>query len=147
MLGPPTRGTSQVLGAAAAAISCSLLSHHLASRETELHSEVLCWILLPLLSRLSQSAAGTGRLSKPVLDGRSHAASPSSGLLWVLAFCISVAAVFKSENGEIALQVSDTFLFTGRLGIYQTLIIYPAAAIDPLTFDTAEALCCRQHSP
>ncbi|KAK8879273.1 hypothetical protein PGQ11_000567 [Apiospora arundinis] len=104
MLGPPTRGTPQVLGAAAAAISCSLLSHHLASRETELHSEVLCWILLPLLSRLSQSAAGTGRLSKPVLDGRSHAASPSSGLLWVLAFCISVAAVFKSENGEIALQ-------------------------------------------
>ncbi|KAK8069842.1 Capsule-associated protein [Apiospora phragmitis] len=105
MLGPPTKGPAQeVLGAAAAAVLHSLISHHVTTRETELHSEVLCWILLPLLSRVPWPPSGTGRLSKPVLDGRLPATLPSSGLLWVLASCISVAAVCKSENGESELQ-------------------------------------------
>lgn len=105
MLVPPTKGPARVLGAAAAAVICSLISHHLATRETELHSELLCWILLPLASRTPWPSSGAGRLSKPVLDGRHQAALPSSGLLWVLAFCFSVAAVCKSENGESQLQV------------------------------------------
>ncbi|KAK8085358.1 glycosyltransferase family 90 protein [Apiospora hydei] len=118
MLGPPTKGPTQVLRAAAAAVLGSLISHHVATKETEVHSELLCWILLPLLSRVPWPQSGTGRLSKPVLDGRPSAARPSSGLLWVLAFCISLAAVCKSENGEGELQPLLTPLLLTLQGHY-----------------------------
>ncbi|KAK7931550.1 hypothetical protein PG985_002262 [Apiospora marii] len=108
MLVPQTKGPIRVLGAAAAAAIYSLISHHIATRETELHSELLCWVLLPLASRVPWPSSGAGRLSKPVLDGRHPAALPSSGLLWVLAFCLSVAAVWHYTVAALSPNLGST---------------------------------------
>ncbi|KAK8054007.1 hypothetical protein PG996_013308 [Apiospora saccharicola] len=151
MLVPQNKGPNRVLGAAAAAVICSLISHHVATRETELHSELLCWVILPLASRVPWPSSGAGRLSKPVLDGRHPAALPSSGLLWVLAFCFSVAAVCKSENGESQLQghhavaaISPTLGSTKGHGrdtstrqskVYGTLFVSAVAVLSLMRWD------------
>ncbi|KAK4210279.1 hypothetical protein QBC37DRAFT_429048 [Rhypophila decipiens] len=120
--------TTQTAGSA---LLCSLLAQYLTptfrqgggQQESEVLSEAVCWIALPVLFRLfgASRTAGTSRELLPhyhSTDGGQHqqhrqAAGSvwSPGLVaWLVASGVSVACWFKAEVGSLGLFVSLVFL-------------------------------------
>ncbi|KAF4978242.1 hypothetical protein FZEAL_5347 [Fusarium zealandicum] len=92
----------QVGGLAGAAVLCTTLSQHLASRRSELCSELVCWLVLPVLFRYSKR-------SKPATD---PAVAPFSGAgaqtlswrsQWIVAAGIAVTCLYKAESRALGL--------------------------------------------
>ncbi|KAI1328240.1 glycosyltransferase family 90 protein [Xylariaceae sp. FL0255] len=96
---------------ASAALLCTTLTQFLASEQTELPSEVLCWISLPwILDKRSptldaelppiSATLKTKALSRPN--------PPSSTSLWMIALCITVFSVFRAGWGLVVLFPAST---------------------------------------
>lgn len=85
-----------------ASLFCSLLVQRSFTQQSELPSEIICWTVLPLLSKYTRwpvtRTVGISDLSdiRPI-PFRS---------LWVIAAGVTVSSAYKSENGIIELLVS-----------------------------------------
>ncbi|KUJ23249.1 glycosyltransferase family 90 protein [Mollisia scopiformis] len=92
----------QVTAAAGGAISCTVLVRRLSSQQSETSSELLCWVILPFLSRIkaSRDINTNSRAASPSIAEPHHASSRS---LWVVAACLTVASCFQAEIGTIGL--------------------------------------------
>jgi hypothetical protein len=121
---PQLDGGDPVALSAAAAVLFTLLSHYMFSRPSELLSELLCWLLLPILFRVSKrlgvtpSPASTGSL---VMNNRPRPASSIS--LWAFAACLGVVSFYKTEkitieffvSRALGIQIYDQFSYAKRL--------------------------------
>lgn len=94
-----------ITGPAGAAAMYTVVIHYLSSNAAELWSELLCWILLPILFRntlrssysLGDSKGSKNSLPSPIL--RSHGLGVAAGSipLWAVAFAIAVVSVYRAE--------------------------------------------------
>lgn len=110
---------------------CTVLTQHLSSRQSEVCSETLCWIMLPVLFTVARrwdiSTISTATLSS---DPGSHAASSTS--LWIVAAGIATACCYKAEMGMIGFLVgSSSWLKKGG-----TLTKDLAASVDSASSDS-----------
>lgn len=90
------------------ALLCAILTHHYSSSRSELYSETLCWMILPILFKVT-SHADLNTLSKENLTVNYRRRTTSSSTLWLLAGCITTACIYKTENNIIVLFVSNSF--------------------------------------
>ncbi|KAI1818542.1 glycosyltransferase family 90 protein [Poronia punctata] len=107
-----TRTVDPLTWSAGAALVCGVAAHYLGSRQTEIASELLCWIFLPLIfdkanhQRLLGLDRHDGTL--PSHDSSKPAAASGSGdvpvsSIWIVAICIAICSVFRSERDIIVL--------------------------------------------
>ncbi|KAK3935744.1 hypothetical protein QBC46DRAFT_396768 [Diplogelasinospora grovesii] len=94
-----------VVGSAGSAVLFTGLTQHLASRQHELSSEILCWILFPFLFSISVQPSLEERFAGNI---KSKTASPTLSL-WVVAACITIASISKAEIGPVRLYVRGSF--------------------------------------
>ena len=100
---------------AGAALLCTVLSQYLSARPSELYSELLCWLTLPLLfgfvQRLeTRTRPKTGALVSDFAVEHnfpsSHFYSSPSNAAWIVATGITIATFYKTEQPVIELFVS-----------------------------------------
>ncbi len=89
---------------AAATLFCELLTQRLLTRQTEIMSEALAWVLLPLLVRAGRRR-DQAEIAAPV--AASTATTPGSKVGLVLfAAGIAISSFCKAENGTSRFYVS-----------------------------------------
>ena len=88
-----------------AAVLCTLLAQHLSSRRSELWSELVCWLILPALFKVT--ARGDPGREKPTLPGGLKAGTkPSRWSAWIFAASVVISTYSKAEGGVPKLCVS-----------------------------------------
>lgn len=95
-----------VVSTGAAAIFTTL-SQHLSTKQSELCSEICCWLILPGIIRAGNTleCGSTARMDKvPSLPWASQ--KPASVSLWVVAVSLAAICWYKAEIGTIELFVS-----------------------------------------
>lgn len=99
------KGQDHAVAFAAATLFCELLTQRLLTRQTEMVSEALAWVLLPLLVRAGQRR-GQGEMAPPAAANT----TTSGGGFGVVLFAagISVASFCKAENGTSRFYVSSS---------------------------------------
>lgn len=95
-----------ITGLAGAALLFSLLSQYLSTPESEVGSEIVCWIILPILFGISQNKV----LSRDVRR-LFHDSVGSRTSLWVVAGGIAIACVYEAEIGRVGLFVRTSTLY------------------------------------
>jgi uncharacterized membrane protein YkvI len=95
-----------------AAVLCTLVAQRLFSRQSEFCSEILSWIILPILFKITSTPAGENKHTSNVSELR----STSSRSLWIVATCLAVSCWYKAENGIVELLVSNSFEMTSVPG-------------------------------
>ncbi|KAL7628431.1 hypothetical protein AAE478_002634 [Parahypoxylon ruwenzoriense] len=90
---------------AGAALLSGVLTQHLSPRQPEICSDLLSWLLLPVLLRAArrQDAIRFPRTSSPPLSNPKILIpqTPSPASLWVVALGIAAFCIFKIENGAV----------------------------------------------
>ena len=92
---------------AGAALLCSALAQLLTSRDVELPSETICWVVLPALVELTRRWGGKRVASKTLL-GRASGAVASTRA-WLFALGVAVACLYRAEEQVVVLFVSHPF--------------------------------------
>ena len=92
-----------VIRVTGAALICSLLTQWLSSRQSELCSELLAWILLPMVFRAIKRQPDVDRLL-----GTEIKPAPASSLC-IVTLSVAVFSVFQAENGLVVFFVSSPF--------------------------------------
>lgn len=101
----PVRRIDPITQLVGAAISSSLLRHHLFARESELLSEALSWMILPAIHYYWGSSRVRSGSRATVSGPLEHA--PASGVsLWAAALAVSSASLYQAEYGIIAFFAS-----------------------------------------
>ncbi|SPJ72128.1 related to capsule-associated protein [Fusarium torulosum] len=95
----PRNYPDPVVGSTAAAIVFTALTRYYAIRRLELCSEVVCWVILPLLFKYARSPkpGNTSRL----LPNAPQKPQYSSASQWLVAFGVASAAFFTAESNAI----------------------------------------------
>lgn len=88
---------------AGAALLCSILTQWLSSRQSELCSETLAWILLPVVFGVAKQQPDIDQL--PGTETR----PASTYSLWIVALSIVTLCVFQAESGLVVFFVSSPF--------------------------------------
>ncbi|KAK1672167.1 hypothetical protein BDP55DRAFT_558846 [Colletotrichum godetiae] len=111
---------------AGAAVIYTIVTQYLSSNAAELWSELLCWLLLPFLYRsarqnpysLGDRKTSKNSLPSPVLRRPSFVVAAGSVSLWVVAFAIVVASVYRAEYKTtiVFLPILSPLLFLARKG-------------------------------
>jgi hypothetical protein len=105
-------GIGQVTGPAVAAVLCTVVvAQHHSSRLSEVSSEALCWVILPILFAIAKRSdadiSSRAALSDSLIPNAGpRPASPIS--LWTVAICVTAASCYKAEIGAITLLVSNS---------------------------------------
>jgi len=94
-----------VVSFTAAAVLSTVVAQHLSSRQSEVSSEALCWILLPILFMVANQPKVL-TVSREPLASKPTSRYASSRSLWIVAVCVVTACSFKAEIGMIVLLVS-----------------------------------------
>lgn len=138
---------SEAAVSAGAALLCTTLRQHLSTRQSELYSELLCWITLPLLFKAVQQPKSRThhKAAFPIHDSGGQRASlffSSYKTLWVVASGITVATVYKTEYPVIEFFVSDseelcTALFSNQ----------PIANVNASSSDSSDLSTIRNYAP
>lgn len=103
MLKPRLDSVDSVVAPAVAALLCTVVAQHLYSQQAELYSEILSWILLPVLFRTIKR---TNVDAIPISIPNAPITSPvPSRSLWIIAVGIAAASFYKAENKLITLFV------------------------------------------
>lgn len=89
-------------GSAAAAVICSLVVRSLTSREAEVGSDIVCWVLLPVLFVSWEVRWAHTRSQRPIHDARGSRIS-----LWLVAGGIAAACLYRAELDREGLFVSN----------------------------------------
>lgn len=95
--------SSHVSKQAALAIVFAVLAQYESSTQTELCSELLCWVVLPVLVRKDKARKAHTDIddtSKPALPSHLvvHKNDTSSTSLWLVALCLMLASVYRAES-------------------------------------------------
>ncbi|KAI0012689.1 hypothetical protein F4779DRAFT_614410 [Xylariaceae sp. FL0662B] len=91
-----------VTRSAGAALLCSVLTQRLSSAQSELFSEMLCWIVLPIVFRIARRPdADVDKFSKAIAPGRPMNQRASTASLWAVALSIATFCIFKAETGMV----------------------------------------------
>ncbi|MBE3045457.1 hypothetical protein IMZ48_23500, partial [Candidatus Bathyarchaeota archaeon] len=91
--------------AAIAAVLCTLLTQHLSSRRSELWSELVCWLILPALFKVTaRSDPGSEKQTLP--GGPEAETKPARWSAWIFATSVVISIYFKAEGGILKLCVS-----------------------------------------
>lgn len=101
----PIEEFGSITGPAGAAAIYTVVTHYLSSNAAELWSELLCWLLLPILFRstrqspygLGDSKGSKNNLPSPVPRSPGSGVAPGSVSLWAVAFAIAVVSVYRAE--------------------------------------------------
>lgn len=102
---PRLDGIDPVVGWICADSLCTLLRQRFSSGPSELSSEALCWMFMPLLFMVAKRSRTTN-FPKAAVSFHSEAQFPYSWPLWIFATCIATVCVYKEENRSIAFFVS-----------------------------------------
>jgi hypothetical protein len=89
---------------AGAALLSSALAQYLATRDVELPSETICWVILPALLQLKKRCGSGGATSGKLL-GRASSAVASTRA-WLFALGVTAACWYRSEEHIVTLFVS-----------------------------------------
>lgn len=109
-------GQANVVAPAIAAALSAVLCRKLATRPGELTSEILCWILLPLLFAITKSSKSqtASRFNIPFINED----KPDVSLVCsVFALGVAVASFCKAENGVIGFFVRFLSSFTRFISV------------------------------
>ncbi|KAI8631685.1 glycosyltransferase family 90 protein [Xylariaceae sp. FL1651] len=134
---------------AGAALLCGAFTQRLASRQSELFSENLCWALLPIVFKVARQQPDAEKYGRalPSVNKTSRAiahGNPSAASLWLVSLSIVLCSLFRAENGIIKLFPALTpLLIIGQR--YCRLELYPSGGPHPslfsrltdIVFDTA----------
>ncbi|OAQ96711.1 hypothetical protein LLEC1_04918 [Akanthomyces lecanii] len=83
---------------AAATLFCELLTQRLLTRQSEIISEGLAWVLLPLLVRAGQGRRDRREIAPPAAASTATTSGNKSGLV-MFAMGIAISSFCKAENG------------------------------------------------
>ena len=89
---------------AGAALFCSALAQYFTTRNVELTSETVCWVILPALVQLTRRRGSSGATSSTLL-GRTSSAMLSTRA-WLFALGIAAACWYRAEEHMVVLFVS-----------------------------------------
>lgn len=101
---PWTVNAESLGGYAGAALLCATLTQWLSSPGLEMYSEILCWVILPMLIRFQKKLEDGSLLGPPVHRERYALSSPSSSQ-WAFAGAITVLSLIKMETGAVEFLV------------------------------------------
>ncbi|KAI0906990.1 hypothetical protein F4823DRAFT_626680 [Ustulina deusta] len=93
-------GTALVFGA---------IAYHSSSQQSELTSELLCWVLLPVVFEIAKRRRNVDTHVEALLQSVNSLAEssgsepPSSISLWVVAISLAICSVFRAESGIMVL--------------------------------------------
>ncbi|KAH8734488.1 hypothetical protein BGZ61DRAFT_442622 [Ilyonectria robusta] len=91
-----------VTRSAGAAVACSVLTHCLSSRRSELGSEMIGWILLPVLCNIARQSNDNTIPRAVAPSGYSPTQSTSTRSLWIAAISILAFCLCRAENIMVA---------------------------------------------
>ena len=92
-----------------AAISSSVLRQHLSTKQNELLSEALSWMILPAIHHY-WGTSRAGSCSRVTLPGPVKHTPASGAPLWAVALAVCSASVYQAEYGTITLFVRHLLL-------------------------------------
>ena len=98
---PPSKS---VFTSAGLALLFAILSQHYFTQQSELLSETLSWVLLPVIFNFIEHLGVAGQSKHTQADGAPQ--SESSRSLWILAFCLASSSFYRAEYGTVWLYVS-----------------------------------------
>lgn len=116
---------------AGAAISSSLLRHHLFTRESELLSEALSWMILPAIHHYWGNSRARS-CSRATLPGPVEHTPVSGVSLWAVALAVSSASLYQAEYGIIAFFVSHLLLPERAKSPKLNFVLILQPALSPL---------------
>ncbi|KAJ2996996.1 hypothetical protein NUW58_g793 [Xylaria curta] len=104
------RSIGPLTASAGAALLFGAIACDLSSSQSELTSELLCWLLLTAVFGISKRRRNADKHAEPLpltnrvrLMESSVNANPSSISLWLVAISIAICSVFRAERGIIVL--------------------------------------------
>lgn len=100
MLKPRPNDVESVPIRAGAALLCTVIAQWLYSQKNELYSEILCWMILPVLLRTRKRTGGD---TIPIPNGGKTPVPSRS--LWIIAIGIAATSFYKAESKKIILYV------------------------------------------
>ncbi|GAP88019.2 putative beta- -xylosyltransferase 1 [Rosellinia necatrix] len=130
---------------AGATLVFGAITYHLSSRRSELTSELLCWLLLPLVFTAAKRGRVVDRhaealpLANAFPEGTENG-SPSAASLWLVAISLALCSVFRAESGAIVLfPALAPLLLLGlkylRPGLLHPPVVSCATFIPLLTYN------------
>ncbi|KAK4122997.1 glycosyltransferase family 90 protein [Parathielavia appendiculata] len=105
---------------AGAALFCSALAQYLTTRDVELASEILCWVILPALIQLKNRYGTTGTTSNTLLVKTPSAVASTRA--WLFALGLAAACWYRAEEHIVV-------LFPGLTPILLLSGVVPAASL------------------
>lgn len=126
-----------VTRSAAGALLCSVLTEYLSIRESELCSEILCWVSLPIFFIITKQAE-LNKFSKLTSFGIIPETQPVSALsLWIVTLGIVILCSFKAEIGLVGFLVSTLFRkseLVEKLTLCSRKLTISQASVDSFAF-------------
>ncbi|CZR51796.1 related to capsule-associated protein [Phialocephala subalpina] len=116
-----------ITGSASAAVLCTILTQHLSSRQSEVYSEMVCWVLLPFLFTTSKPS-NVSTFTRETLHSNPRIHVAYSISLWIVAAGVATACCYKAEIGVIGLFVG----FSQKMKNWTLLTNYYQPILTPL---------------
>ncbi|OBR05513.1 Capsule-associated protein [Colletotrichum higginsianum IMI 349063] len=141
---PRSADVGSLTGSAGAATVYTVLAHCLSSERAEIPSELLCWLILPILFRSAHAHAkrhcgDDSKSSKAVLPSNTKQAvepAPSSASLWIVAIGVVAVSIYKAECKRF---ITFLPLVSPILLAVQQYALRSEPASDPLLQPTAHS--------
>jgi hypothetical protein len=92
--------SGSITGIVWGALLCTFFTEYTSSEESEIYSELLCWLILPVLFRAAQYTDIKSRMSR-VHSTKDDTQSRSPGSLWIVALSVGISCAYKTENRVI----------------------------------------------
>ncbi|KXH52070.1 hypothetical protein CSIM01_07889 [Colletotrichum simmondsii] len=105
----PIEEFGSITGPVGTAAIYTVVTQYLSSNAAELWSELLCWLLLPILFRsarqssysLGDNKGSRDSLPSPILRSPGSGVAAGSLSLWAVAFAIAVVSVYRAEYKSV----------------------------------------------
>lgn len=121
----------RITGSAFAAVLCTLSVQRLASRQSRLYSEILSWIILPILFRVARRPVENAEEIPITTEARPS----NSRSLWIVATCLVISCWCQTEVGMIPVLVSKALDLDALIWDWQESdVSNPGPAVDPKAF-------------
>jgi hypothetical protein len=110
--------SSHVAGVTLAALFCTTLSQYLSTRQSDLYSELLCWVAIPVLFKVQRrlQSSSPGDIRGQVKHDEPNYASAISlfsshvwlklNPMWSIALGVTISTVYKTDFLIVELYVS-----------------------------------------
>lgn len=126
----PIEEFGSITGPVGTAAIYTVVTQYLSSNATELWSELLCWLLLPILFRsarqssysLGDNKASRDSLPSPILRGPGSGVAAGSLSLWAVAFAIAVVSVYRAEYKSVVVFLVR-ITSTTMISLYLSLLL------------------------